>query len=114
MRTLWAEGAREPLETNRKKEHMNRIVLTLLAAFTLLVAATTASASGSATKLAGTVGPGAGAPRGRARPPRQQRTVPRRGGRAGGGRKNPHRGGGGVGGGHRGPPHDKSERLPRP
>ena len=37
---------------------MNRIVLALLAALTLLVATPTASASAGATKLVGTVGPG--------------------------------------------------------
>jgi plastocyanin len=37
---------------------MNRIVLALLAALTLLVATATASASAAATKLVGTVGPG--------------------------------------------------------
>ena len=37
---------------------MNRIVLALLAALTLLVATATATASAGATKLVGTVGPG--------------------------------------------------------
>src|SRR5438046_7984668 len=51
-------GPRSSPGDYRKKEHMNRIVLTLLAALALLVAATAASASAAATKLAGTVGPG--------------------------------------------------------